>query len=336
MQSEKSAVQPRTVSVLIPDPDIHGNVEAGGCEEAEHPEGEPAARAPFIQRAVSLLTVIVPFIGLLSAIYLLWGVGFGWLHLGMLVGGYVLTGLGVTVGYHRLFTHKSFRTGRVMTLILALLGSMAVEGPIIRWAAIHRRHHQYSDREDDPHSPHGHGHGVRAFLKGLFHAHMGWLFEADPPDMRKYVPDLISDRMIRRMSALFPLWVVVGLLIPAGIGWLVSGSWTGGLLGLVWGGLVRIFLVHHLTWSVNSVCHLWGARPFRTADHSRNNTIFGVLAFGEGWHNNHHAFPASARHGLRPWQVDVSYMVIRGLAAVRLAHDVRVPCPLRVAAKADR
>jgi stearoyl-CoA desaturase (delta-9 desaturase) len=220
-----------------------------------------------------------------------------------------------------------------MTAIFGLLGSMAVEGPILRWAATHRRHHQHSDRTDDPHTPHGHGSGVRAFLRGLFHAQLGWLFLADAPDMGRYVPDLASDGLVRRLSTLFPLWALLGLLIPAGIAWAITGTWTGAFLGFLWGGLVRVLLVHHVTWSINSVCHLWGSRPFRTEDHSRNNVLFGVLGMGEGWHNNHHAFPASARHGLRWWEIDGSYLVIRALALLGLASEVRVPSPARVAAK---
>ncbi|HRQ72398.1 MAG TPA: acyl-CoA desaturase [Phycisphaerales bacterium] len=296
-------------------------------------ENEPAQRASFLFRLVNLLAVVVPFIGLVAAIVLLWGVGFGWVHLWLLVGGYMLTGLGVTVGYHRLFTHRSFRTNRAVTAVLGVLGSMAVEGPILSWVATHRQHHQHSDRDDDPHSPHGHGEGIRGFFHGLLHAHFGWLFLGQQSDPDRYVPDLQADPLVRGISRLFVLWVVLGLAIPAGIAWAVTGAWTGAFLGLLWGGLVRVFLVHHVTWSINSVCHLWGSRPYRTHDHSRNNPIFGVLGFGEGWHNNHHAFPASARHGLRWWQFDLSYLVIRGLALVRLARDVRVPRPEHVASK---
>ncbi len=296
-------------------------------------ENEPAQRASFLFRLVNLLAVVVPFIGLVAAIVLLWGVGFGWVHLWLLVCGYMLTGLGVTVGYHRLFTHRSFRVNRVVTTVLGVLGSMAVEGPILSWVATHRQHHQHSDRDDDPHSPHGHGDGVRGFLHGLFHAHFGWLLLGRQCDLDRYVPDLRGDWLVRNISRLFVVWVVLGLAIPAGIAWAVTGTWSGAVLGLLWGGLVRVFLVHHVTWSINSVCHLWGTRPYRTHDHSRNNAVFGVLGFGEGWHNNHHAFPASARHGLRWWQIDLSYLVIRGLAAVRLARDVRLPRPEHVASK---
>lgn len=290
-------------------------------------------RPPWWSRTLTLLFIVVPFIGLLAAVYTLWGVGFSWLHLSLLLGGYILTGLGVTVGYHRLFTHKSFETGRILTAVWAVLGSMAAEGPLLKWVANHRRHHQHSDRDQDPHSPHTHGPGVMAMIKGLVHAHMGWFFDGEPPDNARYVADLRDDRMIRFISRLFPVWVLLGLLIPAGIAWAISGTWTGAFLGLLWGGLARLLLVHHVTWSINSACHLWGTRAFRSHDHSRNNPVFGILAFGEGWHNNHHAFPTSARHGLRWWEFDASYLVIRGLAALGLARNVRIPTAERVRAK---
>ena len=279
--------------------------------------------------------ITIPFAGLIAAIVLLWGVGFSWLYLGLLLGGYVLTAFGITVGYHRLFTHKSFRTNAPVKVVLGALGSMAVEGPIIQWVATHRRHHQHSDRPGDPHSPHEHGEGVMSVLKGFLHSHFGWFFSPAPTQerMERYVPDLMADKAVRWTSKLFLVWVALGLLIPAGIAFAVTGTWTGALLGLIWGGLVRIFLVHHVTWSVNSVCHLWGARPFSSHDHSRNNLLFGVLAFGEGWHNNHHAFPTSARHGLSWWQIDVSYMLIRLMGLLGLAKDIRVPSPERIEAK---
>ena len=284
-------------------------------------------------RLINLAAVTIPFAGLVAAIILLWGVAFNWVYLALLGGMYAATAIGINVGYHRFFTHRSFKTPRFIEAILAVLGSMAVEGPVIQWAAMHRCHHQHSDEHQDPHSPHSHDAGLWNMVRGMWHAHMGWLFRPHPPGLARYVNDLRKDRLVRRMSKLFPLWVLVGLLIPAALGGLFTLSWMGVLLGFIWGGLVRIFLVHHVTWSINSVCHIWGTRPFQTNDESRNNAIFGVLAFGEGWHNNHHAFPTSARHGLRWWQLDVTYMIIRGMALVGLARDVRVPSPERIAAK---
>jgi stearoyl-CoA desaturase (delta-9 desaturase) len=276
-------------------------------------------------RITNLIAIVLPFVGLLTAIVLMWGWGFDWLHLGLLLGMYCITGLGITVGFHRLFTHRAFEAARPIRLALGVLGCMAVQGPILRWVATHRRHHQYSDERHDPHSPNMHGRGFVGLVKGMWHAHMGWMFKPDSPNLFDYVNDLVKDRLVRRVSTLFPLWVVVGLAIPTALGGLIAQSWTGALLGFIWGGLVRVFFVHHVTWSINSVCHIWGTRPFRSQDESRNNPIFGILGWGEGWHNNHHAFPTSARHGLRWWELDLSYGVIRALAALGLAWNVRTP-----------
>ncbi len=256
---------------------------------------------------------------------MLWGWGFHWVDLGLLLGMYVLTSLGITVGFHRLFTHRSFETHGFIQFIFGVLGSMAVQGSLLKWVALHRRHHQCSDRPGDPHSPHQYGHGILGVLRGLWHAHLGWVFTADPPDLDHYVKDLRQSRLLSMVSSLFVVWVVLGLLIPAVLGGLLTRSWIGVWTGLIWGGLVRVFLVQHVTWSVNSVCHLWGFRPYRSNDESRNNAMVGALAMGEGWHNTHHAFPTSARHGLRWWQIDVSYWVIRTLAILRLAWNVRLP-----------
>jgi stearoyl-CoA desaturase (delta-9 desaturase) len=236
---------------------------------------------------------------------------------------YVVTGLGITVRYHRLFTHRSFETNCAMQFVLGVFGSMALEGPLLKWAAIHRRHHQHSDTQLDPHSPHRQGRGLGELLRGLWHAHMGWIFQPEPPNLSHYVKDLRQSRMLRMVSALFVLWVAVGLLIPAVLGGVLTGTWMGVASGLVWGGLARIFLVHHVTWSINSLCHFWGAQPFQTGDASRNNPLFGALGLGEGWHNNHHAFPTSARFGFRWWQIDVGYWFICGLSLLGLASILR-------------
>ena len=301
--------------------------------EHAHEHGE---RPSFLVKAVNLAAVIVPFAGFVAAAVLLWGIGFSWLHLSLMVAMYLLTAVGITIGYHRLFTHRSFETNRVVKAIFAILGSMAVEGPLLKWVAMHRRHHQHSDEEGDPHSPHLHGEGLWGVVTGLWHAHVGWIFDRDPDNIERYVGDLTKDRALRWISNMFPLWVLVSLLVPTVLGGVISLSWSGALLGLVWGGLARIFLVHHVTWSINSVCHLWGSRDFESHDESRNNFIFGVLALGEGWHNNHHAFPTSARHGLRWWQIDISYLVIRAMQAVGLATKVRKPTQEAMIAKARR
>jgi stearoyl-CoA desaturase (delta-9 desaturase) len=276
-------------------------------------------------QTANLAGVVLPFLGLAAAGVLLWGWGFSWVQLGLLLGMYLLSALGITVGFHRLFTHRSFETYRPVQFLLAALGSMAAEGPLLKWVAVHRRHHQLSDTHDDPHTPHHKGEGFLGLVCGFWFAHVGWVFKPDPPNLSRYVKDLQQSVLLRRVSALFPVWVAIGLLVPAVLGGVLTQTWTGVVLGLVWGGLVRIFLVHHVTWSVNSVCHLWGRRPYQVGDHSRNNFLFGILAMGEGWHNNHHAFPTSARHGLRWWQIDASYWVIRGLNLLGLAWKVRLP-----------
>ncbi len=269
--------------------------------------------------------VALPFAGLVAAVALLWGWGLTWVDVGLLVGLYLLTGLGITVGFHRLLVHRSFETYTFIKFVLAALGSMAVQGAVMKWVANHRRHHQHSDTEADPHSPHRYGRGVLAWLRGFWHAHIGWVFLPEPPRLSRYVSDLHRSRTLIAVDKLFLGWVGLGLLIPAVLGGWLTESWIGVVRGLLWGGLVRVFFVHHVTWSVNSIGHLWGSRPHDSNDQSRNNYILGILAFGEGWHNSHHAFPTSAHHGLKWWQPDLSYFVIRLLAILGLAWNVRLP-----------
>ena len=328
-QSEPSSDRPATV--LCAKIDCGPDAAATDHEEIAH----SSSKLPLGHRIVNLIAILVPPCGLILAMALAWGWGFDWLHLGLFLGMYIISGLGITIGYHRFFAHRAFQTSRLVQAILGVFGSMAVEGSILQWVATHRLHHQHSDKDDDPHSPHLHGQGFLNMTRGLWRAHIGWIFEPCYSRLWEYVPDLRADRLIRVLSALFPLWVGVGLLVPMLIAGIITQSWTGALLGLIWGGLVRVFIVHHITWSINSVCHIWGARPFRTHDESRNNPIFGVLAFGEGWHNNHHAFPTSARHGLRWWQIDISYLIIASMARVGLVWNVRVPAPARIASKRD-
>jgi stearoyl-CoA desaturase (delta-9 desaturase) len=291
---------------------------------------------PLGVKLANLAAVVLPFIGLGVAIVSLWGTAVTWVHLTLLAGMYLVTGLGITIGYHRLFTHRAFETNTPVRAFLAIAGAMAVEGPLFTWVATHRKHHQHADDDHDPHSPHHHGGGILGMLRGLWHAHVGWLFQPEPTDLERYSADLRKDPVLVFINRHFLLWAGLGLLIPAIVGGLLTLSWTGALLGFVWGGLARIFLVHHVTWSVNSVCHFWGSRPFETHDESRNNLLFGVLAFGEGWHNNHHAFPTSARHGLKWWQVDTSYWIIRGMEKLGLAWKVKVPARDAIAAKEQR
>ncbi|MBK7404695.1 MAG: acyl-CoA desaturase [Phycisphaerales bacterium] len=307
---------------------------------AGRPHAESGTKTPLSPvevrlRIVNLVAVILPVVGLAIAIALSWGTAFDWVQFWIFVAMTYATSVGITVGYHRLFTHQSFKTGRILRYVLGALGSMAVQGAVIEWSGAHRKHHQHSDEEDDPHSPHMHpggswGSGIRATIHGFWHAHVGWLFGQRLKGMGRYTPDLRADRVTCAVNTQFYWLALAGLIIPAAVAGLITLSLSGALLGLLWGGLVRILLVHHITWSVNSVCHLWGTSPFRTGDRSRNNAIVGVLALGEGWHNNHHAFPTSARHGLSWWQFDPSYLIIRGLAAVGLAWGVRTPDPARV------
>lgn len=312
----------------------HVSTDATAATPIAHETAAPGP-LPVAERTVTLAVILLPVAGLIAAIIYAWGWGVGWSEVLLMLGMYIATGLGITIGFHRLFTHRSFTTGPVVTTILGVLGSMAFEGPLLRWVAFHRCHHQHSDNEQDPHSPHHHGEGVRGVLRGFFNAHVGWMLLRSQHEgtIDRYIVDFKKNRLVTWISRAFLLWSFVSLLLPAAIGGLIAMNWTGVLLGVLWGGLVRILVVHHITWSVNSVCHLWGSRPYESHDLSRNNAIVGVLAFGEGWHNNHHAFPTSARHGLAWWQFDLSYIIIRGLAAVGLAQNVRLPSPGRIRSK---
>jgi stearoyl-CoA desaturase (Delta-9 desaturase) len=243
----------------------------GGAEHAGIPASVADVPPSKTEKVTLFCAVILPLIGLALAIAFLWGRGITWLELGLFVAMYVITAGGITVGYHRLFTHSSFQTPAFVRALFAIAGSMAVQGPLLTWVAVHRKHHQHSDHEEDPHSPHAHGGGVIGMLKGMWHAHLGWVFEPKPHGLARYVKDLIDDRTVLIVDKLFPVWVALGLLLPAVIAGLWTGTWTGALLGFIWGGLVRVFMVHHVTWSINSVCHVWGTRPFKSHDQSTNN-----------------------------------------------------------------
>jgi stearoyl-CoA desaturase (delta-9 desaturase) len=277
----------------------------------------------------------VPPAALAVAGWLAWGGSLHWQDVVVLAITYTLTGLGITVGFHRLFTHRSFKTTRAVRALLAVLGSMAVEGPVIEWVATHRKHHRFSDHPGDPHSPHlDDAPGWRGTLRGLWHAHVGWMLRGkDMANPARYARDLLVDRDLRLISRTFPLWVVVGLAVPFGLGVALTGSLVGGMTGLLWGGAVRIFLLHHATFSINSLCHCFGRRPFSTRDQSRNLAWLAPLAFGEAWHNNHHAFPTSARHGLGRWQVDPGASLITALERCHLAWDVIRISPARQQAR---
>jgi stearoyl-CoA desaturase (delta-9 desaturase) len=285
-------------------------------------------------RIITLVAVLVPPLGVLAAMGLLWDVAVRPVDVALLVGLYTATGLGITVGFHRLFSHRAFKTTPAIRALLAILGSMTIQGPLTQWVTDHRKHHALSDREGDPHSPHGGREGLLGGLAGFLHAHMGWLITTKGMERgRRYGRDLYDDPLIRTIDRLYMLWVALSLGIPFAIGYAVDPTWRGGLSGLVWGGLVRIFLFHHMTWSVNSVCHTFGRRPYETDDESRNNWIVALPTFGEGWHNNHHAFPGSAIHGLGPREVDASWWTIRALQRLGLAWDVKVPAAGRIRAR---
>jgi stearoyl-CoA desaturase (delta-9 desaturase) len=287
------------------------------------------------ERAVRVVVFGTPPLALAIAGWWWWGDMLHWHDLVVLAITYTLTGLGVTVGYHRLFTHRSFKTGRFLRAALAVLGSMAVEGPVIDWVATHRKHHRFADQPGDPHSPHvDHAPGWRGTLRGLLHAHIGWIFRGkDRANPARYAKDLLADRDLRFISATFPLWVLAGLALPFGLGVALTGTVEGGLGGLLWGGAVRVALLHHATFSINSLCHCFGRRPFATGDQSRNLAWLAPIAFGEAWHNNHHAFPGSARHGLGRWQLDPSAGLIGALERCHLAWDVNRISPARQADK---
>ena len=272
------------------------------------------------QRISNLVAVALPFLGFVAALVLLWNRAVGWTDLAMMAAMYVVTAAAVTVGFHRLLTHRSFATFKPIEYAFAALGSMAVEGRVIDWVADHRRHHAHPDAEGDPHSPHvGHGSG----LAGLWHAHIGWLLtDHGASDPRRFARDLVEDPWMRRIDSAFIALVALSLAIPFAAGWLLTGTLAGALTGLLWGGLVRIFFVHHVTWSINSVCHFHGRRRFETSDRSTNVWWLAPASLGESWHHNHHAFPRSAFHGLRWWELDPSGLIIRAMRRLGLAWNV--------------
>ncbi|MGW0903054.1 acyl-CoA desaturase [Streptomyces sp. NPDC002853] len=285
--------------------------------------------------AVTAVIVMLPFVALGAAGWLLWGrlIHPGDIALGIAL--YVVTGLGVTVGFHRGLTHGSYRAVRPLRIALAVAGSMSFQGDAVGWVATHRRHHAFTDRPGDPHSPYRYGTHLRGQLRGLLHAHVGWLFRNDPTSAERYAPDLLADRDIRAVSRAFPALCLLTLALPFGLGWAIGGSWLHGVTGLLWAGLVRVALLQHVTWSVNSLCHMIGERPFRTRRHDRATNLWplALLSFGESWHNLHHADPTSARHGVGRGQLDPSAAVIRLFERLGLVHEVRWPSPDRVAAR---
>jgi stearoyl-CoA desaturase (Delta-9 desaturase) len=286
------------------------------------------------QRRVTLALTVVPLTGVAIAIWRLWGTGISGVDFGLFLGFYCFTGLGVTTGFHRLFTHRSFKVPAPVRVAIAVAGSMAVQGPLIGWCATHRRHHAFADRYGDPHSPHlAQAAGAKGVLLGLWHAHMGWLMASEKSDPHEWTPDLLADRWVKGVSDA-SLWLTIATFaLPALIGGLITGTFGGALSAFIWGSLVRVFVLEHVTWSINSVCHFYGKEAYRARDESRNVWPLAPISFGESWHNNHHAFPWSARLGLRFWQVDPGWYLIRTLKWLGLARDVKVPTKEQRAAR---
>ncbi|HEX4358681.1 MAG TPA: acyl-CoA desaturase [Pseudonocardia sp.] len=297
------------------------------------PELEPEPKS-MVEQVLLVVFVVLPFLAVLAAVPLAWGAGWlGWSDVVIFTVFYLVSGLGVTVGFHRYFTHGSFKAKRPLRIALALAGSISLEMSVTDWVATHRRHHKYSDLEGDPHSPWRFGNDWKALTKGLFFAHVGWLFSSERTNRAKYAPDLVADKDIERIHRFFPLLVAGSMLLPAVIGGLVTWSWFGALTAFFWGSLVRVSLLHHVTWSINSVCHVFGDETFTTRDRSRNVWWLAIPSFGESWHNLHHADPTCARHGVLKGQLDSSARVIRWFEQLGWASNVRWPTEERLAAK---
>ena len=304
---------------------MNGHVLGGShtFSPVERDDVQPSAHETRDRIILTIITVL-PIVSLGVVGWQLWEQALNTSDLIVFAIVYPLTGLGITVGFHRHLTHRAFKAKTPVRAALAILGSAAVEGPVISWVADHRKHHAFTDEPGDPHSPHvGHGGGLRGALRGLAHAHLGWLYDHSQRALKtRYAPDLMKDPLIRFVDRTFVLWVFAGLAVPFGLGWAIGGSFHAALTGLLWGGLVRMFVLHHVTYSINSLCHFFGRRDYATDDESRNLAWLAPLSFGESWHNNHHAFPTSARHGLRLWQVDPGAAVIWVLEKLGLVWDV--------------
>ena len=285
-----------------------------------------------LEQVMLYIFVIVPFAAVLAALPLAWGWGLiGWTDIALFAVFYVISGLGITVGYHRYFTHAAFKAVRPLRVALAVAGSLAIEGPVIGWVSDHRRHHAFSDREGDPHSPWRYGTSTSALMKGLFFAHLGWLFDVEVTNRDRYAPDLMADRDIARVDRLFPYLGAVSIALPAVLGGLITWSWLGAFTAFFWASLVRIALLHHVTWAINSICHTIGERPYASRDKSANFWPLALLSFGESWHNSHHADPTCARHGVDRGQLDISARTIWAFEKLGWVSAVRWPKPERFA-----
>ena len=304
---------------------------------------QPLAEIPGTIRRARLeqvflgLFVVVPLLAVAAAVPVMWGWGLGWHDVVIAVVMYAISGHGITVGFHRYFTHGSFKARRWVRIALAIAGSLAIEGPVIRWVADHRRHHAFSDRDGDPHSPWRYGDDVKALTKGLWHAHIGWLFDIEQTNQQRFAPDLLADPDIVKVDRAFMRLTAVTLLLPPLVGFLWSGfAWEGALTAFFWGSLVRVALLHHTTWSINSICHTIGERPFKSRDKSGNVWWLAIFSMGESWHNLHHAEPTAARHGALRGQLDSSARIIWVMEKLRMVREVRWPSRERLAAKLAR
>ncbi len=313
------------------------------AKRAEASNREPARKVETMtgeyikgrQRRHFMLFNVAPFAGTLVALALLWWQPIGIVEIGLLIGMWVVAMIGMSVGLHRYFAHRAFKTTPSVRVVLAILGCMAAQGPLVSWVAVHRRHHEYSDAPGDPHSPNPalRPKGPRATLRGLWHAHVGWLTDHEYPNPGYYAPDLVRDRTLAKVNRYYGMWVSLGLAIPAVLGGVLTGSLLGALLGFLWGGPVRMFLVDNCILSINSFSHVYGAHPFDTKDNSRNNAWVALPTFGESWQNNHHAFASSAKIGLKWWQLDFGYWIVGALAKAGLVWDVNTPSEEMMRAK---
>lgn len=317
--------------------------EQGRDQSGEHPDETAVPLIPLatrggerqsmVERVAMALFIVVPFLALLIAVPVAWGGYLGWLDVALFVATYTISALGITVGYHRYFTHRSFRPNRALKIALAVMGSIAIQGPLVRWVADHRKHHKYSDRDGDPHSPWKYGNSVSGLWRGFWHAHMGWLFDEEQTPQHKYAPDLIKDRDVVWISRNFWLFAIISLALAPAVAGLATWSWQGALQAFFWASVIRVGLLHHVTWSINSICHTIGNRPFVSRDQSANVWWLALLSMGESWHNLHHADPTCARHGVLRGQVDISARTIWLFEKLGWVSDVRWPRPDRVSGK---
>ncbi len=322
-----------TSTVTVPPPPPATAAPGAGSSTRPVIVDPPSIGRARLDQFMMALFIVVPLAALIAAVPVAWGWGLGWHDIVIALVFYFMTGWGITVGYHRYFTHSSFRANRGLRIALAVFGSLAIQGPVIRWVADHRRHHAFSDAEGDPHSPWRFGHNGWALARGFMHAHVMWLFDIEETNQERFTPDLLADRDIVRVHRAFPWLVAVSMLLPAVIGYAWGGTWQSAVTAFFWASLVRVSLLHHVTWSINSICHTIGDHPFRSRDKAGNVWWLSVLSFGESWHNLHHADPTAARHGVLPGQLDSTARVIWIFERLGWATNVKWPTPERIRSK---